>query len=69
MIIQDLMNFVYQNFRNYSNRDVFLVIKCALEMKKQAGGNLQEIDRNILENAMRNVQGSLNQQFIQGYNL
>jgi hypothetical protein len=69
MMEQDLSNFVYQNMRNYSNKDVFLVIKCCLDLKKQAGGNLQEIDRSILERALRNIKGSLNQQFIQGYNL
>ena len=69
MMEQDLNNFVYQNMRNYSNKDVFLVIKCCLDLKKQAGGNLQDIDRSILERALRNIKGSLNQQFIQGYNL
>ena len=69
MIEQDIMNFVYQNFRNYSNYDVFQVLKSALDMKKQNGGNLQEVDRNVIENALRTVPGSLSQQIMQAFNL
>ena len=65
----DLMNFIYQNCRNYSNRDIFQVLKTCLELKKQSGGNLDEIDRNILEKALKMVPGSLPQQVIQFYNL
>ena len=66
---QDLMNFVYHNFRNYSNNDVFQVLKLTLEKKKQSEGNLSEIDRNTLEYALTNTRGSLSQQVIQFYNL
>ena len=65
----DLMNFIYQNCRNYSNRDIFQVLKTCLELKKQSGGNLDEIDRNILEKALKMIPGSLPQQVIQFYNL
>jgi SpoVK/Ycf46/Vps4 family AAA+-type ATPase len=66
---QDLMNFVYQNFRNYSNFDVFQVIKTCLDMKKQSGGSLNYVDRDTLERALRNVPGTLSPQIIQFYNL
>jgi SpoVK/Ycf46/Vps4 family AAA+-type ATPase len=66
---QDLMNFVYQNLRNYSNYDVFLVIKMGLDLRKQNGGNLGEFDRNILEKAIKAVPGSLSPQVIQAYYL
>ena len=66
---QDLMNFVYQNFRIYSNNDVFQVIKTCLDLKKQEGGSLDEVDRTILEKAMRIVPGSLSPQIVQYYNL
>ena len=66
---QDLSNFIYQNLRNYSNQDVFLALKATLDMKKKSGGNLQDIDRNTLENALRSVQGSLSPQIVQAYNL
>ncbi len=69
MMEQDLMNFVYQNFRNYSNYDVFQVLKSALDMKKQSRGNLQEFDRNVIENALRMVPGSLSPQIMQAFNL
>ena len=66
---QDLSNFIYQNCRNYSNYDVFQALKATLDMKKKNGGNLQEIDRNTLENALRSVQGSMSPQIIQAYKL
>ena len=69
MMEQDLMNFVYQNFRIYSNNDVFQVIKTCLDLKKQEGGSLDEVDRTILEKAMRIVPGSLSPQIVQYYNL
>ncbi len=66
---QDLMNFVYQNLRTYSNNDVFQAIKTILNMKKQSGGSLNEVDRNTLENAIRSSPGTLSQQVIQYYKL
>ena len=66
---QDLMNFVYQNFRTYSNNDIFQVIKAALNIAKQDGGSIDEIDRNILEKALRTVPGSLIPQVMQYYKL
>ena len=66
---QDLMNFVYQNLRNYSNYDVFQVIKMGLDLRKQNGGNLGEFDRNIIEKSIRAVPGSLSPQVMQTYYL
>ncbi len=66
---QDLINFVYQNLRTYSNNDVFQAIKTILNMKKQSGGSLNEVDRNTLENAIRSSPGTLSQQVIQYYKL
>ena len=65
----DLMNFVYQNYRNYSNNDIFHVIRVAMDKKRQNKGSLDEIDRNTLENATRTVPGTLSPQIIQTYNL
>jgi SpoVK/Ycf46/Vps4 family AAA+-type ATPase len=65
----DLSNFVYQNFKNYSNGDVFQVIKCAMDLKKQSGGNVFEIGRNELEQALKTKKGSLDQQCMQYYGL
>ena len=65
----DLMNFVYQNFRNHSNYDVFQVVKACLDLRKQEGGRLDEVDRTTLEKALRNVPGSLSPQIVQYYNL
>ena len=45
----DLMNFVYQNYRNYSNNDIFQVIRVAMDMKRQNKGNLDEIDRILMK--------------------
>ena len=66
---QELNNFVYQNLRNYSNNDLFQVIKKALDMRKQSGGSLEEIDRSTLENAVRDVPGTLSPQMIKAYYL
>ena len=66
---QELMNFAYHNFRNYSNRDIFHVIRVALDIKKQNGGNLENIDRNTLEQSTRTVHGTLSPQIMQAYNL
>ena len=65
----DLSNFVYQNFKNYSNGDVFQVIKCAMDFKKQSGGNVFEIGRTELEQALKTKKGSLDQQCMQYYGL
>ena len=65
----DLSNFVYQNFKNYSNGDVFQVIKCAMDLKKQSGGNVFELGRNELEQALKTKKGSLDQQCMQYYGL
>ena len=65
----DLNNFVYQNLRNYSNRDIFNVIKAAMNLKKESGGNIFEIGRNELEKAIKSTPGSLDPQCMQFYGL
>ena len=65
----DLNNFVYQNFRNYSNQDVFQVIKTAMDLRKQAGGSIFEMGRNDLEKALKMKPGSLAPQCMQYYGL
>ena len=65
----DLNNFVYQNFRNYSNQDVFQVIKTAMDLKKQEGGSIFEMGRNELERALKMKPGSLDPQCMQYYGL
>lgn len=65
----DLSNFVYQNMKNYSNRDVFQVIKTAMDLKKQAGGSIFEISRNELEKALKMKPGTLDPQCMQYYGL
>ena len=65
----DLSNFVYQNFRNYSNQDVFQVIKAAMDLKKQAGGSIFEMGRSDLEKALKMKPGSLDPQCMQYYGL
>jgi Cdc6-like AAA superfamily ATPase len=65
----DFNNFVYQNFRNYSNRDIFNLIKFMMDMKKQIGESVFEIGRTELENAMKARPGSLDPQSMQFYYL
>ena len=65
----DLNNFVAQNFRNYSNKDVFLVVKQMMDIKKQKGENIYDLGRDELEQAMKMRPGSLDQQCIQYYYL
>ena len=65
----DLNNFVYQNFRNYSNQDVFQVIKTAMDLRKQAGGSIFEMGRNDLEKALKMKPGSLDPKCMQYYGL
>lgn len=65
----DLSNFVYQNFKNYSNQDVFQVIKTAMDLKKQMGGSIFDIGRNELEKALKAKPGTLDPQCMQYYGL
>ena len=69
MTDSELSNFVYQNFRNYSNQDVFQVIKTAMDLKKNVGGSIFEMGRNELENALKVKPGSLDPQCMQYYGL
>ena len=65
----DLNNFVIQNFRNYSNKDVFFVVKQMMDIKKQKGENIYDLGRDELEQAMKLRPGSLDQQSMQYYYL
>ena len=65
----ELNDFVIQNFKNYSNRDVFQVIKSTMDIRKRSGGSIFEIGRNDLEQALKIVKGSLDQQTTQFYGL
>ena len=65
----DLNNFVTQNFRNYSNKDVFFVVKQMMDIKKQKGENIYDLGRDELEQAMKLRPGSLDQQSMQYYYL
>ena len=65
----DFNDFVYQNFKNYSNRDIFNVIKFMMDMKKQIGESSFDIGRTELENAMKARPGSLDPQCMQFYYL
>ena len=65
----DLNNFVTENFRNYSNKDVFFVVKQMMDIKKQKGENIYDLGRDELEQAMKLRPGSLDQQSMQYYYL
>ena len=65
----DFNDFVYQNFRNYSNRDIFNAVKFMMDMKKQIGESSFDIGRTELENAMKARPGSLDPQCMQFYYL
>ena len=65
----DLNNFLYYNFKNYSNEDLFNLICCALNIKKQNGETLDTMDKNCLEQAMKIIRGTLSPEVIQYYHL
>ena len=65
----DFSNFVYQNFRNYSNRDIFNVVKFMMDMKKQDGESIFEMGRTDLEKALKVKSGSIDPQSMQFYYL
>ena len=65
----DFNNFVSQNFQNYSNKDIFILIKYIMDVKKKQGENIFEIGRYELENAAKEKPGSLDAQTIQFYYL
>ena len=48
---------------------MYQVFKEVLSMQKTSQGDLFEVDRNMLEDALRSVHGSLSQEEIQKYNL
>ena len=65
----DFNNFIFQNFRNYSNKDVFNAIKYIMDMKKKGGENIFEIGRFELEKAAKEKPGSLDEQTMKFYYL
>ena len=65
----DLSNLVYQNCKNYSNKDVFDVIKLMMDLRKQLGESINNMGRNELEKALNIKQGSLDPQSVQFYYL
>ena len=65
----DFANFAYQNFKNFSNRDIFNVIKFMMDIKKQIGESIFDVGRTELENAMKAKPGTLDPQSIQFYYL
>ena len=64
-----LINLVYQNCKNYSNKDVFDVIKLMMDLRKQLGESINNMGRNELEKALNIKQGSLDPQSVQFYYL
>jgi hypothetical protein len=66
---EDLSVFAAQNFRNYSNRDVFYVIKSMMDIKKQNGEDIYDLGRNEMEKAMKMRPGSIDPQSMQFYYL
>ena len=65
----DLSNFVQQNFRNYSNRDVFYVVKSMMDIKKKNGENINNLGRTEMEQAMKMRFGTMDPQSMQYYYL
>ena len=65
----DLSNFIFQNSRNYSNLDIFNIIKTCMDLKKQSGESIFEISRSDLEKAFKIKRGSLDENCIQFYHL
>jgi SpoVK/Ycf46/Vps4 family AAA+-type ATPase len=66
---EDLSVFTAQNFRNYSNRDVFYVIKSMMDIKKQNGEDIYDLGRNEMEKAMKMRPGTIDPQSMQFYYL
>ena len=73
---EDLNNFVFQNLNNYSNGDIFNLIKTAIDMKKMELGNEEEnkvyeegLNDNDLKKALETVPGTLTPDVIRNYYL
>ena len=73
---QDLNSFAFQNLGNYSNEDIFNLIKTAIELKQKEIGDDQEnkvykqgISEKEMLNALNSVKGSLTAEAIKTYYL
>ena len=73
---QDLNNFAFENLINYSNEDIFYLLKSAIEIKRQQFGNDEEnrvykegLNYNDIMNALKSVKGSLQPSDIKNYYL
>ena len=73
---QDLNSFAFQNLGNYSNEDIFNLIKTAIELKQKEIGDDQEnkvykqgISEKEMLNALNSVKGSLTAETIKTYYL
>ena len=73
---QDLNSFAFKYLCNYSNEDIFNLIKTAIDLKKQEFGNDEEnmvykqgLFENEIKNALNSVQGSLTPEVMKNYYL
>ena len=70
MIDEDeIMDFIKNNHRSYSNFDIFKVVKCCLDLNNKNGKSLSGLDKSTLEEATKMIQGSLSPKVIQYYHL
>ena len=63
---QEINNY-YNILRNYSNGDIFQVLKTACDLKKQNGDNSLGITSGFIDKALQIIPGSIPQQLIQMY--
>ena len=73
---QDLNSFAFQNLNNYSNEDIFNLIKTAIEIKKNEIGNNEEnqvykegLNENDIAKALHSLRGSLTPEIMKNYYL
>ena len=66
---QEIRNITSNSLRNYSNADVFQLIKLASDLKKQNGDLNGGITSNYIDKALQIVPGSLTPQIMQCYYL
>ena len=73
---QDLNSFAFKYLNNYSNEDIFNLIKTAIEIKKKEIGNEEEnqvykeglIENDIIK-ALDSVEGNLTPEVMKNYYL
>ena len=73
---QDLNSFSFQYLNNFSNEDIFNLIKTAIDLKKQQFGNDEEnkvykegLFENEIKNALNSVEGTLTPEVMKNYYL